>query len=74
MDSTLLFWTMWTIFILYQNFVFYLMTHLYRRYGSALGGSDISIINVTKQKQPPLFLVFKHIVKLNYVSAINTTC
>uniref|UniRef100_A0A8C9YZF0 BRICK1 subunit of SCAR/WAVE actin nucleating complex n=1 Tax=Sander lucioperca TaxID=283035 RepID=A0A8C9YZF0_SANLU len=30
--------------------VIYLMTHLYRKYGSVLGVSDSSFINVTKQK------------------------
>lgn len=53
MDSTLLLGTMWTIFILCLNFVFYAMTHLYRRYASALGGSDIDI-TFTKPKHPPV--------------------
>lgn len=48
-DSTLLFWghvdhfyIKWLSFVL-----FYLMTHLYRRYGSALDVSDSSIFNIT---------------------------
>lgn len=56
LNFTLIFWTMWTIFM---NFAFYFMTHLYRIYGSALGGSDMSEINVTKQKTASFVFGFK---------------
>lgn len=44
-------------YIICLNFVFYAMTHLYRRYGSALGGSDIDV-SFTKPKQPPPPIVY----------------
>lgn len=52
MDSTLLFWDhVDRFYIIWLSFVlFYLMTYLYRRYGTVLGVSNSSIINIIQQK------------------------
>lgn len=77
MDSTHLFWDhVDHFYIIWLSFVlFSLMTHIYRRNGSALGVSDSSIINVIKQKNKLHKYWFqKNIVELNYGFGISTTC